>query len=171
MKVGPFRKRKRVVCDPEKYQELKASFLLCWVSLLFGFQASCPSFCQGSFGNGIWPLPLFSQNYHGYNLQTPLTIRATKKGRIYCKHNEASNTQAWGHAEYQSWALRSTLEVLSVSFQTYPSQWHTPFVHRWVPVFLWAPCWGTWPARAPKNTTAAATKQWFVFLFLSSHSS
>lgn len=79
------RKRKRVICDPEKYQELKASFMLCWVSLVFGFQASCPSPCQGSFGNSIWPLPPFSQNYHGYNLQKSITIRVTKKEEFTVK--------------------------------------------------------------------------------------
>lgn len=74
-----------MICDPEKYQELKASFLLCWVSLVFGFQASCPSPCQGSFGNRIWPLPLFIQNYHGYNLQKSITIRVTKKEEFTLK--------------------------------------------------------------------------------------
>lgn len=79
------RKRKRVICDPEEYQELKASFMLCWVSLVFGFQASCPSPCQGSFGNSIWPLPPFSQNYHDYNLQKSITIRVTKKEEFTVK--------------------------------------------------------------------------------------
>lgn len=145
--------------------ELKVSFpALLSVSGLW-FQAFLPLPCQGSWKTASDPF-LFIQNYHGYNLQKSITIRVTKKEEFTLKTTRCL-TPGLGSCWISVLSIVEHPQKFCLSAHTYSSQWLTPFVHRCMPVFLWAPCWGTWPARAPKKYYSCSHKQWFVFLFLS----